>query len=576
MHKNPLLAIDFYKADHRRQYPEGTNYVFSNLTPRSDRLSNLPSDSPVVFFGLQYYCLEFLQDCWGDNFFMQPKEKVVADYKEVMDSALGPDAFPLDHIEALHDLGYLPIKIRALPEGSTVKHGVPVLTIENTHPDFFWLVNYLETSLSAYLWKMCTSATTARWYRSLVLDFAQRTASEASSALVPFQCHDFSFRGMSGLEDAAMSGAAHLLFFSGTDTVPAIDFVKNYYSAEGFIGGSVPATEHSVMCMGSKEGEFQTFEKLIKETYPSGIVSIVSDTWDFWKVMTEYLPALKDDILARDGKVVIRPDSGDPVDIICGTLETYDFSQYFGEGSKEYESDEEFIKSVKRFARDKLLEVAHDLQEFGCYGENNFEAIFTVGDRSFYGRVYIEYNRHDKTYYYIDDATVTEFSDISNIEASQKGAIEVLWDTFGGTVNEKGYKELDSHVGLIYGDSITPQRAKTILERLEAKGFASTNVVFGIGSYTYNYTTRDTHGFAVKATYGEVKGKGREIFKDPATDNGTKKSAKGLLKVVAGELKDEQTKGQMAEEDDFEVAFEDGNARIDYFDDIRLTALSTI
>lgn len=114
----------------------------------------------------------------------------------------------------------------------------------------------------------------------------------------------------------------------------------------------------------------------------------------------------------------------------------------------------------------------------------------------------------------------------------QKGSVEVLWETFGGTVNEKGFKTLDKHIGLIYGDSITLERAEEILSRLAAKGFTSDNIVFGIGSYTYNYLTRDTNGFAVKATYVEIDGEGKAIFKAPKTDSGTKKSAKGLLAVV--------------------------------------------
>ena len=179
-------------------------------------------------------------------------------------------------------------------------------------------------------------------------------------------------------------------------------------------------------------------------------MSIVSDTWDLWEVLTEYLPQLKDEIMARDGKVVIRPDSGDPVDIICGT----------------------------RLGND------------------------TTGSQS---------------------------------TSTESGVIELLWDTFGGTINEKGYKELDSHIGCIYGDAITHERAREIFERLEAKGFASTNIVFGVGSFTYQFNTRDTFGFAMKATYGEVNGVGREIFKDPITDNGEKKSAKGLLMVQKNE-----------------------------------------
>ena len=445
MQMNPLTAIDFYKTDHRRQYPEGTTEVYANFTPRSSRLANVLADSydnKVVFFGLHYFVQDFLINSWNEHFFNQPKEKVVAAYKRRMDFSLGKDSIDVSHIAALHDLGYLPLKIKALPEGTRSPIGVPVLTIVNTHPDFFWLTNYIETIISCYLWKPTTSATIAFEYKRLLTNYAKKTGSPVD--FTQFQAHDFSFRGMSSFQDAAISGAAHLTSFWGTDSVPAIDLAETYYGANAeneMIGCSVPATEHSVMCMGMEDGELATFRRLINELYPSGIVSVVSDTWDFWKVVTEYTVELKDEILRRDGKLVIRPDSGDPVKIVAGDTDA-------PKGTPEY-----------------------------------------------------------------------------------KGAIECLWDVFGGTVTDKGYKMLDSHIGLIYGDSITLERANNILKTLEAKGFASANVVFGVGSFTYQYVTRDNFGFAMKATSGVVNGQRRDIFKDPKTDSGTKKSAKGLLRV---------------------------------------------
>lgn len=321
MRINPLTAIDFYKADHRSQYPVGTTEVYANFTPRSAKLAKVADrfDEKIVFFGLQYFIKHFLQDAWDQEFFKKDKASVVAAYKRRMDTSLGKDAISVDHIEALHDLGYLPIRIKALPEGSRVPIGVPVLTIVNTHPDFFWLTNYLESVISCYLWKPVTSATTAFEYRRFLTQSALKTGGDID--FVRFQAHDFSYRGLSGMQDAFISGAAHLTSFWGTDTVPALDFVEEYYGADAEkepVGFSVPATEHSVMCMGMQDGELETFRRLISEVYPSGIVSIVSDTWDFWKVVTEYVSILKDDIMKRNGKLVIRPDSGDPVKIICG------------------------------------------------------------------------------------------------------------------------------------------------------------------------------------------------------------------------------------------------------------------
>jgi nicotinamide phosphoribosyltransferase len=257
-------------------------------------------------------------------------------------------------------------------------------------------------------------------------------------------------RGMSSLDSAAKSGAAHLLSFTGTDTISGIDFLEEWYNANSdkeLIGGSVPATEHSVMSAGGEVDEFNTFKRLITEVYPSGVVSIVSDTWDFWNVLTNIAPSLKEEILARKpnafglAKVVFRPDSGDPVKIIVGDCEAEP-------GTPEF-----------------------------------------------------------------------------------KGAVQVLWEQFGGTHTSEGFKQVHERVGLIYGDSITPDRAARILKGLADKGFASGNIVFGIGSYTYQFNTRDTFGFAMKATWAVVNGIARELSKDPKTDNGNKKSAKGLLRV---------------------------------------------
>ena len=434
---------DFYKTGHIKQYPDGTEYVYANWTCRSDKWANvLPDfDHKVVFFGLQGVCQWLLQDLWNDTFFKIPKEEAVAKYKKRMDSSLGPGAVSTDHIAALHDLGYLPVRVCALPEGSRVNIRVPMYTIENTLPDFYWVTNYLETQLSCVLWGQVTSATIAYEYKRLLMKYAKETGS--AMPFIFWQGHDFSFRGMYGLEAAITSGAAHLLSFTGTDTIPAIDYLEDYYGHElnGLIGGSVPATEHSVMCMGGEVDELETFDRLITKVYPHGIVSIVSDTWDFWQVITEFTVKLKDKILSRNGKVVFRPDSGDPVKIIIGDPDA------------------------------------------------------PVGSPAY------------------------------------KGAVECLWEIFGGTITKEGYKTLDSHVGLIYGDSITLQRAHAILEGLKQKGFAADNIVFGVGSYTYQFVTRDTFGSAIKATWGVVNGEQRELWKDPKTDNGVKKSARGLLRV---------------------------------------------
>lgn len=449
----PFLLSDGYKQSHKKQYPEGTTLIYSNFTPRSGKYA-IGKTNGVVVFGIQAFIQEYLIKYFQENFFNKSFDLVKDEYIRVIQPYFGGILPETEHLEYLHNLGYLPLHIKALPEGSICPFKVPVLTIYNTDPKCFWLTNFIETLLSMELWKPMTSATIAYEYKKLLTGWADKTCD--NNEHLPFQGHDFSMRGAAGLGAAQSSGAGHLLSFSGTDTIPAVVYVNKYYpnkdDDDNLIGCSVPATEHSVSSIGTKEGELDTFRRLITEVYPNGIISIVSDTWDLWKVLTEYLPMLKDEIMERDGKTVVRPDSGNPVVIICGTR----------------------IKN---------------LDEINPYG-------------------------------------------VTYSESECKGVIELLWDTFGGTINSKGYKVLDSHIGAIYGDSITLEIADEICRILEFKGFASSNIVFGIGSYTYQYNTRDTYGFAMKATYGEVNGKGRAIFKDPVTDDGMKKSAKGLLQVT--------------------------------------------
>lgn len=264
MKYNVLNFIDFYKADHRNQYPVGTEVVYSNFTPRSDRLYGATQffDGRVVNVGVEAMCKWLLQEAFNESFFCIPKEDAVRQYKRRMDNALGPDAIQVDHIEALHDLGYLPLQVKALPEGAKSPMKVPVMTVVNTKPEFFWLVNYLETVMSNSLWKLMTTATIASEYRAILEHYYDKTG--APKELIEIACHDFSARGMCGPHDASMSGLGHLLSFSGTDTVSAIDFAEDYYGAnsdEELIGCSVPATEHSVTCASIADAEEQLREK---------------------------------------------------------------------------------------------------------------------------------------------------------------------------------------------------------------------------------------------------------------------------------------------------------------------------
>ena len=464
MRQNPLLMTDGYKSSHHLLYPPGTTLVYSNFTPRNTEY--MPKQAKgIVVFGLQY-TMKYIKDLYDKDFFDRPKEEVCGEAKKVLSAYLGSE-YDVTHFEKLHDLGYLPINVKGLPEGSVVGVRVPIMTIYNTHPDFFWLTNFLETLISSLLWKPLHSASLAFGYKKILLNAAKETDSK-NVGFVDFQGHDFSFRGMQHPESAISSDLGFLTSFKGTDTVPALLAAKYYY-AEPSAGFSVPASEHSVVTAYGKEDEIGCFERVM-DVFPTGILSMVSDSFDLWKVVGKggVCDKLKDKILAREGKLVIRPDSGDPVDIICGR-----------------------------------------------YCNRAAEKLAGMGDTS-------TFEAYQKAY----DGQC-EFKS----EESFKGVIECLWDIFGGTINEQGYKILDSHIGCIYGDSITLERAEQITQRLKAKGFASTNVVLGIGSFSMGYATRDQQGSAVKSTYVEVDGKGREIFKDPVTDSGTKKSAKGLVAV---------------------------------------------
>jgi len=560
---NPLLLTDGYKTGHHQQYPEGTSLVFSNFTPRSNKYAPKGCDK-VVSFG-QQMIVKQIYEAFDNDFFSKPKEEVCGEMKRELSMYLNTN-YDVSHFEALHDLGYLPVEIRAIEEGNFVDIRVPVLCIHNTHSDFYWVTNYLETIISNLLWKPLTSATIASTYRKVLTSWMEKTDKE-KAWFIDWQGHDFSMRGMDSVDAVISSGLGHATSFKGSDSLPVIHGARKYYGETGVVVGSVNATEHSVMCAGSKDDEIETFSRLL-ETYPTGILSIVSDTWDLWKVCTEHIVTLKEEILARDGKLVIRPDSGDPVDIICGENESYRVI------SKEDIDKPYILPEGQKFI---FIEESSDTNQ------------------SFYTKTkdgYIPYERLSKN----------------------KGVIELLWEVFGGTITDQGYKVLDPHIGAIYGDSITIDRANEICKRLEAKGFASTNIVLGVGSFTYQYNTRDTFGFAMKATYvevlertgrcsmgginahngcpdhgnGEICGDfeetcvspdyklvGREIFKDPITDDGVKKSAKGLLMVTQDAdghyiLKDQVSWADVnSSENKLQVIFKDGK----FYNETTLTAI---
>lgn len=522
----PSMQKDVYKEFHSRAYHPDISEVYANFTSRSGKLSNVPGGEKVAFVGLQYFIISHLIEEWNEGFFNLPKSIAVKNHKRILSAMLGYEV-DVTYLEELHDLGYLPIRIKALDEGTMVPYQVPPITVVNTKKGFQWLTNAIETVMSTENWPIQTSATTAIEYLKVFHEFADKTGLPKD--FVPFQGHDFSFRGMFGKQAAAMSGFGHLASgLVGTDTIPAVLFAEKYYQAnvdKELVGASVDATEHSVTCSWILEGEVEFFKYLMTQQSPKGILSVVSDTWDFWTLVTKYLPELKEDILNRDGAVVIRPDSGDPVHILTGYLVMPE--------DKSITRDEAF--SNAKAAGYEAYTFGGDVFALEPVGGNDFEVPCQL------------------------------------LECQVKGLIECLWDIFGGTMTEKGYKLLDDHIGAIYGDAITLPRQRIILQRLMDKGFAS-KVVLGIGSYSYQYVTRDTHGSAVKATSVVKRGERLSIHKAPKTDN-KKNSAKGLLRVDRDEIGELICLHDVTESEEkggeLQVVFEDGQL-------IKTTSLSEI
>ena len=434
-----LLLSDTYKHTHPRMYPQNMTKLVSYLTPRKNMSEAFPY---MVFYGLQPFILEYLVNEFNKNFFGKSSDEVKAEYEHYMGVQIGAENCDIDKIMSLHKLGYLPIHIRALQEGTVVNMGIPVVEMANTHPEFAWVVQWVECILQAELWAPCAYATVGKSYFDVAKKYYEMTTSDGNPHMA---MADFGMRGMSCLNDSIRASAGWLLSFDKTSTIPALPYLDKYYFAEcktNGIGRGAVSTEHSVMGANfAIDGDEITFVKrLLTELYPNTSFSMVSDTYDYWNMIDNIIPACKDEIMSHNGKLLVRPDSGD---IVYITIET----------------------------------------------------------------------------------------------------IQRLWNTFGGTVNDKGYKVLDPHIGLIYGDGCTINKVTEIYKELEHLGFAATNVVFGVGAFCFHalfdphnkmtVITRDTFGMAMKATYGEFGDKRLFIYKDPKTDKGNlKKSHKGCCAVI--------------------------------------------
>ena len=575
---NPLLLIDFYKSTHHEQYPKGLTKMVSYYTPRMSRLNDVDT---ITFFGLQGFIKEYLINGFNENFFSRPEDEVVAEYERILDYTLGKGAYESQKIRDLHRLGYLPLEISAVPEGVATKVGVPQIEITNTHPDFVWLVNTIETMLSCTMWHTQISAEVGRRYRNVVDKWVARTCDATVNPRK--MLGDFSMRGQHSVESAIKSSAAWTLSFDNTATVPAIMWLEDNYNCNvetNTVAYGAISTEHSVMCSNySVDGdEITHIKRLLTEIYPNHSFSMVSDSYDYWRLVTELLPQCKDEILAHNGTLSIRGDSGNPVEILAGK------KIYKIEPELDVVAPEDLFVD-ERYTKNWLYDFCNDIEL-----EHDETLYFDFNGKYYAVEANCEWTSErgawtDREYYYVEDYNFGWQEIEPNAELL--GTVWALDQIVGHTVNNKGYKVLNPSLKAIYGDSIIPDYADEVYRRLANQGYAANNVVMGVGSMSmmalvgyddvdgkllfageHNGTncgpyTRDTFGIAVKATYAEDEnGNPINIFKQPKA-LAWKKSQKGCCIVAPDGMSytDEHTWSEVVHSNDnlLEQVFYNGN-----------------
>jgi nicotinamide phosphoribosyltransferase len=300
--ENLILLADAYKYAHHKFYYPGTTKIYSYLESRGGMFNE------TIFFGLQYFLKEYLQ---GPAFTQQDLDEADGFLQQVFGR---DDVFDKTKFQYILDKynGHLPVKIKAVTEGTAVPTSNVLMTIENTDPECYWLTNFLETLLMQ-VWYPCTVATLSNQIRKVVTRFYSEAATEGAEAGIDFVLNDFGFRGVSSVESAKIGGAAHLINFSGSDNLAGSGMAINYYNAQKVYGLSIPATEHSICTLLGREGELEIFKHVLR-SFPTGTIACVSDSYNIFKACKEYWGTeLRDEILNRDGTLVIRPDSGDPI-----------------------------------------------------------------------------------------------------------------------------------------------------------------------------------------------------------------------------------------------------------------------
>lgn len=533
---NPLLMIDFYKATHAEQYPEDMKLIYSPYTPRMTRLKDTDK---VTYFGGQMFAKEYLINAFNELFFNRPEEEIVAEYERTLTYTLGPGSYTSDKIRNLHRLGYLPIAMYAVPEGTRTKVGVPQSVFVNTDPDFAWLTNTLETAYSCFMWHIQISAEVGYRYRQIVEKYRDLTCDE--NVRTARLLGDFSMRGQHSPESAMKSSMGWLLSFLNTATVPAIMAMEDYYNCDitkEEVGFGAISTEHSVMCSNfAVDGdEITHIKRLLTEIYPNNSFSMVSDSYDYWRLVTEILPQCKTEIENHNGYLAIRGDSGDPVEVIAGK-EIEFITPYDDEEAEKLFTDTRYtVGWLYEYCRDREI-------------EESCKLYFNFIDKLYEVSVSPDWTNErgawtDNKYYYVDDYDF--IWEVIDPTAELMGTVWALDQIFGHTINSKGFKVLPPYIKAIYGDSITPQRCEEIYSRLAEQGYAINNVSLGVGSFSfmcletiddegnthYNPYTRDTFGIAIKATYGELSDYAPvNIFKNPKALS-WKKSQKGCIIVA--------------------------------------------
>lgn len=343
---NPMLLIDFYKAVHAEMLPKNMTKSVSYFTPRMSRVKMWDK---VVMFGLQGFIKTYLIDYFNEEFFGRDFDEVISEYKRIMDASLGSNAYKIEKIEKLHKLGYLPIEIISLPEGARVPMHVPMFGITNTHPDFAWLPQSLESLISAESWHPMLAATVGYTYRKIVNKYYALTCDESIPRAKALGAFDF--RGEECTESAIKAGAGWCLSFLNTATVPTIPYLERYYNCdctkEPVAFGS-PSTEHSVMCSNyAIDGdEITLLRRLLTEIYPETSFSAVLDSYDYWNIIENVLPQLREEIMAHKGCMLMRGDSGDCVEVVTKTV--FKLWEEFGGtvNSKGYKVLDPHVKAI--------------------------------------------------------------------------------------------------------------------------------------------------------------------------------------------------------------------------------------